>query len=77
LEDRYVSHPQWEFNVDLGIYWLLINWALRFSPLSKAEAVRNLVYRIRDVLSGRLFRRLSPGIKPASRPAAEPGSGPT
>ena len=60
LPFRYIDHPQWD-HLDLGIDWLLINWALRFSPLSKAEATRNAVFRLRKVLSGRLFRRLLPG----------------
>jgi hypothetical protein len=54
---RYVDHPQWD-HLDLGVYGLMLRWAYRFSPPSKAEAMKNAVFRLRKILSDHLLRRL-------------------
>jgi hypothetical protein len=72
---RYIDHPQWD-HLDLGVYGLLIKWAYRFSPPSKAEAMKNAVFRLRKILSAGLFRRLLPKLKPVTTSASEVEAGP-
>jgi hypothetical protein len=76
LPFRYVDHAQWAHVKALGFYWLAINWALRFSPLSTAESLKNAVYVVRNVVSNRLLGRLLPKANQAGRPAAGAGAGP-
>jgi hypothetical protein len=49
---RHILHPQW-LDLDKGSFTLLINFVDRFVPLPMTRVVRNAVYRLKPIITGR------------------------